>query len=159
MSDRLEAVRSNASLQQLWIKRVLAFIVDLIVIGIIFVIVSIIFTALLFPVSIASFDIFTGLSAGVSTILSPLIVYGYYTFFEGSFNATIGKMFLGLRVLPIRGGTMNYKKALVRNLTKPWNLVIALAFLLDLLVGFATEGDPRERFMDTLAGTVVVTQL
>lgn len=159
MSDRLEAVRSNASLQQLWIKRVIAFIVDSIVIGIIFVIVSVIFTALLLPVRFASFDILTGLSAGVSTILSPLIVYGYYTFFEGSFNATIGKMFLGLRVLPIRGGTMNYKKALVRNLTKPWNWVIAVAFLLDLLVSFATEGDPRERFLDTLAGTVVVTQL
>ncbi len=159
MSDRLEAVRSNASLQQLWIKRVIAFIVDSIIIGIIFVVVSIIFAALLLPVRVVSFDIFTGLSAGFSTILSLLIVYGYYTFFEGSFNATIGKMFLGLRVLPIRGGTMNYKKALVRNLTKPWNWVIAVAFLLDLLVSFATEGDPRERFMDTLAGTVVVTQL
>jgi uncharacterized RDD family membrane protein YckC len=86
MSDRLEAVRLNASLQQIWIKRAIAFIVDSIVISIIFVVASVIFAALLFPVSIASLNIFTGLSAGVSTILSPIIVYGYYTFFEGSFK-------------------------------------------------------------------------
>ena len=158
MSDRLEAVRLNASLQNLWIKRVVAFIVDSIIVGIIFFVVSVIFTVLLLPVRLVTIDLFTGLSAGVSTILSPLIVYGYYTFFEGSFSATIGKMLLGLRVIPIRGGTMNYKKAFVRNLTKPWNWVVALLFLLDLLVGFATEGDPRERIMDTFAGTVVVTQ-
>lgn len=157
MSDRLEAVRLNASLQNLWIKRVVAFIVDSIIIEIIFVIVSIVFTVLLLPVRLVPVDIFTGLSAGVSTIFSPLIVYGYYTFFEGSFSATIGKMLLSLRVIPIRGGTMTYKKAFVRNLTKPWNGVIAVLFLLDLLIGFATEGDPRERIMDTLAGTVVVT--
>jgi uncharacterized RDD family membrane protein YckC len=157
VSDRLEAVRSNASLQNLWIRRVIAFIVDSIIVGIIFAIVSIIFTVLLLPVSLMTANLLTGLSAGVSTLLSPIIVYGYYTFFEGSFNATIGKMFLGLRVIPIRGGTMNYKKAFVRNLTKPWNWVIAVLFLLDLLLGFATEGDPRERFMDTLAGTVVIT--
>jgi len=98
VSDRLEAVRLNASLQNLWIKRVVAFIVDSIIVGIIFVIVSIIFTVLLLPVRLVTVDVFTGLSAGVSTILGPLIVYGYYTFFEGSFSATIGKMLLGLRV-------------------------------------------------------------
>ena len=156
MSDRLEAVRLNPALQNLWIKRVIAFIVDSIIIGIIFVITSIIFAVLLLPVRLITVDIFTGLFAGVSTILSPLIVYGYYTIFEGSYNATIGKMFLGLKVMPLRGGRMSYKKAFVRNLTKPWNWIIAVLFLLDLLVGFATEGDPRERFMDTIAGTVVV---
>jgi len=157
VSDRLEAVKLNASLQNLWIKRVIAFIVDSIIVGIIFVIVSIIFTVLLLPVRLVTVDAFTGLSAGVSSILSPLIVYGYYTFFEGSFSATIGKTLLGLRVIPTRGGTMTYKKAFIRNLTKPWNWVIAVLFLLDLLLGLATEGDPRERFMDTLAGTVVIT--
>ena len=157
MSDRLEAVRLNASLQNLWIKRVVAFIVDSIIVGIILVIVSIIFTVLLLPVRLVTVDAFTGFSAGVSTILSPLIVYGYYTFFEGSFSATIGKTLLGLRVIPTRGGTMTYKKAFIRNLTKPWNWFIAVLFLLDLLLGLATEGDPRERFMDTLAGTVVIT--
>jgi len=157
VSDRLEAVRLNASLQNLWIKRVIAFIVDSIIVGIIFVIVSIIFTVLLLPVRLVTVDAFTGLSAGVSSILSPLIVYGYYTFFEGSFSATIGKTLLGLRVIPTRGGTMTYKKAFIRNLTKPWNWFIAVLFLLDLLLGLATEGDPRERFMDTLAGTVVIT--
>lgn len=157
MSDRLEAVRLNKALQKLWIKRVIAFIVDSIIIGIIFIIISIIFAVLLFPFRLVTADIFTGFSAGVSMILSPLIVYGYYTFFEGSHNATIGKMFLRLQVKPLGGGRMSYKKAFVRNLTKPWNWIIAVLFLLDLLVGFATEGDPRERFMDTVAGTVVTT--
>ncbi len=157
MSNRFEAVRLNSSLQNLWIKRVIAFVVDSLIIGIIFVIVSIILAVLLLPTRLFDVTVFTGLFSGVSTILSLIIVYGYYTFFEGSYSATIGKMLLNLRVMSKSGGSMNYTKALVRNLTKPWNWIIALLFLLDLIVGFVTEGDPRQRFMDTIAGTVVVT--
>ena len=157
MSNRFEAVRSNPSLQNLWIKRVIAFVVDSLIIGIIFVIANIILALLLLPTRLFDVTVFTGLFSGVSAILSLIIVYGYYTFFEGSYSATIGKMLLNLRVMSKSGGPMNYTKALVRNLTKPWNWIIGLLFLLDLIVGFVTEGDPRQRFMDTTVGTVVVT--
>ncbi len=135
----------------------MAFVVDSLIVGIIFVVVTIILALLLLPVHLLDVTVFTGLFSGVSTILSLIIVYGYYTFFEGSSGATIGKMLLNLRVMSISGGQMNYTKALVRNLTKPWNWVIGLLFLLDLIVGFVMEGDPRQRFMDTIAGTAVVT--
>jgi uncharacterized RDD family membrane protein YckC len=157
MSNRFEAVRANPSLQSLWIKRAIAFVVDSLIIGIIFVNANIILALLPLPARLFDVTVFTGLFSGVSTILSLIIVYGYYTFFEGSLSATTGKMLLNLRVMSISGGPMNYTKALVRNLTKPWNWIIGLLFLLDLIVGFVTEGDPRQRFMDTLAGTTVIT--
>jgi uncharacterized RDD family membrane protein YckC len=157
MVNRFEAVRSNPSLQNLWIKRIIAFVVDSLIIGIIFVIANIILALLLLPARLFDATVFTGLFNGVSTILSLIIVYGYYTFFEGSSSATIGKMLLNLRVMSKSGGPMNYTKALVRNLTKPWNWIIGLLFLLDLVVGFVIEGDPRQRFMDTIADTTVVT--
>ncbi len=159
MLNRLEAMRSNPSLQNLWIKRAIAFVVDSLIIGIIFVIANIILALALLPARLFDVSTFTGLFSGFSTILSLIIVYGYYTFFEGSSRATIGKMLLNLRVTSISGDPMNYTKALVRNLTKPWNWIIGLLFLLDLIVGFVTEGDPRQRFMDTIAGTAVVTTL
>jgi uncharacterized RDD family membrane protein YckC len=157
MSNRFESVQSSQSLQTLWIKRAVAFVVDSLIIGIIFVVVSIILALVLLPTRLFDVNVFTGLFAGGSTVLSLIVVYGYYTFFEGSYSATIGKRLLNLRVVSKSGGSMNYTKALVRNLTKPWNWVIALLLLLDLIVGFVTEGDPRQRFMDTVAGTVVVT--
>ncbi|MDD1726199.1 MAG: RDD family protein, partial [Euryarchaeota archaeon] len=72
-----------------------------------------------------------------------------------SSGATIGKRFMDLKVKSLRGN-MSYTKAFVRSFTKAWLPVFTALFLLDLIVGFLTQGDPKQRFSDVVADTAVV---
>ncbi|MGZ4903262.1 MAG: RDD family protein [Halobacteriota archaeon] len=156
MRRRFEEIRASSSLQNLWIRRVIAFIIDSIILLVALAIVNAVLAlALLVPSLIFSFDLFGGLFSGFSVLLGLLIVWGYYTLFEGSTSATIGKRVMDLRVRPLRG-RMSFTKAFIRNFTKAWIPIIALLFLLDLIIGLATEGDPRQRFSDVVADTSVV---
>jgi hypothetical protein len=61
-------------------------------------------------------------------------------------------MILGMEVSAI-DGFMDFPKSLLRNLTKFfWFILPAL----DWVIGMATEGDPKQRFMDRVAGTIVI---
>jgi len=62
---------------------------------------------------------------------------------------------MDLKVRSLRG-SMSYTKAFVRSFTKAWIPVFAFLFALDLIIGFVTQGDPRQRFSDTVADTAVV---
>ncbi len=143
-------------MQNLWIRRVIAFIIDSIILLVVLAVVNAMLAlALIVPSLIFSFDVFGGLFSGFSALLGLAIIWGYYTLFEGSASATIGKRVMDLRVRPLRG-RMNFTKAFVRNFTKAWIPIIVLLFLLDLIIGLVTEGDPRQRFSDVIADTSVV---
>ncbi len=134
----------------------IAFIIDSIILLIVLAIVNAVLAlALLVPSLIFSFDLFGGLFSGFSTLVGLVIVWGYYTLFEGATNATIGKRIMELHIRPLRG-RMSFTKAFIRNFTKAWIPIIGLLFLLDLIIGLATEGDPRQRFSDVVADTSVV---
>ncbi len=134
----------------------IAFIIDSIILLVVLAIVNAVLAlALLVPSLIFSFDLFGGLFSGFSALLGLAIVWGYYTLFEGSMSATIGKRVMDLRVRSLRS-RMSFTKAFVRNFTKAWIPIIVLLFLLDLILGLVTEGDPRQRFSDVIADTSVV---
>ena len=135
----------------------MAFVIDSILLLIILVVLNAVLAlALLVPSLVFSFDLFGGLFSGFSTLLGLVIVWGYYTLFEGATSATIGKRAMDLRVRSLRSG-MTFVRAFIRNFTKAWIPIIALLFLLDLALGLATEGDPRQRFSDVVADTSVVS--
>lgn len=156
MRRRYEEILASSTLQNLWIRRVIAFIIDSIILLVVLAVVSAVLAlALLVPSLIFSFDIYGGLFSGFSALLGLVIVWGYYTLFEGSMSATIGKSVMNLRVIPLRS-RMSFTKAFVRNITKAWIPIIGLLFVLDLIIGLVTEGDPRQRFSDVVADTRVV---
>ncbi len=156
MRRRFEEIRASRSLQNLWIRRVIAFIIDSVILLVVLAIVNAVLAlVLVVPSLIFSFDLFGGLFSGFSTLFGLVIVWGYYTLFEGAMSATIGKRIMDLRVRPLRS-TMSYTKAFIRSFTKAWIPVIVVLFLLDLLIGFVTEGDPRQRFSDVVADTSVI---
>ncbi len=76
----------------------------------------------------------------------------YCAIFEYLKRQTIGKMAMGLRVEALMGGLSLYE-AMIRNLSKIHGLLI----ILDTLVGFATKGDPRQRYLDRVAETTVIS--
>ncbi len=87
------------------------------------------------------------------TVLSAAIVaIGYYIVLEGHFGYTIGKYFLGLRVLKTDGTRIGYKEAFLRNLSKYINNLIIIDALI-MLIFFNKE---KQRGFDKIANTMVV---
>jgi hypothetical protein len=66
-------------------------------------------------------------------------------------GATIGKRLVNLVVVSVEG-PMDVTKAFLRNISK----IYWLFFLADWLIGFVTDGDPRQRYFDRFSNTTVV---
>jgi len=76
----------------------------------------------------------------------------YYTFMESSkFQATVGKLVLGLKVTDASGGKLDFVKALIRQLGKIVSGII-------LLIGYIMAGftEKKQALHDMIAGTLVV---
>jgi uncharacterized RDD family membrane protein YckC len=155
MLRRFEAVRTNTSLQNLWTRRAIAFIIDSLILLVVLAVLSAVLTIILAPVLVFSWDAYSGFFSGFSAIFGLVIVWGYYVALEGSAGATVGKRFMELKVRSLTGN-MNYTKAFVRSFTKAWLPLFTALFALDLIIGFLTEGDPKQRFSDVVADTAVV---
>jgi uncharacterized RDD family membrane protein YckC len=155
MLRRFEAVRTNTSLQNLWTRRAIAFIIDSLILLVVLAVLSAVLAIILAPVLVFSWDAYSGFFSGFSAIFGLIIVWGYYIALEGSAGATIGKRFMELKVRSLTGN-MNYTKAFVRSFTKAWLPLFTALFALDLIIGFLTEGDPKQRFSDVVADTAVV---
>jgi uncharacterized RDD family membrane protein YckC len=142
MVSALNLIGSNGQLQSHWIRRFIGALIDGIIMFLIYVIITII-------IAIASFFIPGGLI--LAGIIQGLLWLLYSGLMEGTGGATIGKRLVSLRVVSLEG-QMDLAKGFLRNLSK----IHGLIFLIDWLVGFFTDGDPRQRFLDRISGTTVV---
>ncbi len=135
-------IGSNKRLQDHWVRRILAAILDAIIFIILTIIIMVLFgmAAIVIPGGVF-----------VLAFIPGIIWFCYFFILEGINGATIGKRFMNLRVVPTMG-EMGIVKSIIRNLSK----IYWLFFLLDWLIGFVTDGDPRQRFLDRLASTTVV---
>jgi uncharacterized RDD family membrane protein YckC len=133
-----------------WLLRLVAFIIDSIIIGIVagiiyfFVIVALI------------------ASGGLWFVWGPFLLLGfllgileilYFVFMEVSYGATLGKRILGLQVQMVNGSKVTFEKSFIRNISK----IHGLLLLLDWILGVVTSGnDQRQKYSDRIAGTTVV---
>jgi uncharacterized RDD family membrane protein YckC len=116
------------------------------------VIVWIAITILFLPFAVLSYYSGRGAFWGVGSLLPFAIFFIYILILEGVKGKTIGKHLLHLQVVTVDGGPIDISKAIVRNISK----INGILLLLDWIVGIATDGDPRQRFMDRIAGTLVI---
>src|SRR3989442_1602402 len=137
MPSAIDLIGHNPALQEHWIRRFLAFVIDAIIVFAIGFIFAIRFSIL------ARAWYLIGLYWG-------LIWFAYSMFLETVFHATIGKRLVSLRVVAI-DGNLDVLHALLRNLSK----IFGIVFVLDILVGGVTQGDPRQRLFDRIARTTV----
>lgn len=137
MPSAIQLIGRNPALQEHWIRRLLAFIIDGIIIILIFLVVAI-------PMA------FLGWAWYLSFTFGGLVYFLYSMGLETMFGATIGKKLFALRVVAI-DRNLDFVHALVRNLSKIFPLVI----LVDVLIGSVMQGDPRQRLFDRLARTTV----
>lgn len=134
-----------------WLLRLVAFIIDSIIIGIV---AGVIYAILI---------IFVVLGGGLFFVWGPILLLGfllgilelfYFMFMDAYYGGTLGKKILGLRVQMVDGSKVTFEKAFIRNISK----IYWLFLLIDWLLGIVTPGkDQRQKYTDRIAGTTVVS--
>src|SRR3989475_1816924 len=137
MPSAIDLIGRNPALQEHWIRRFFAGLIDGIVVAVVY---------LLFVLPLA----FLGLAWYVAPLLYGAVWVVYSMLLEALFSATIGKRLLKLRVVAI-DGNLDVMHCVIRNISK----IYWLLFLLDVIIGGVTQGDPRQRLFDRLARTTV----
>ncbi len=145
-------------------SRLLAFILDCMILSIIFLFIGwfvSITLALLQNLSILGidFDNLPFITKIISVITDPYfisvfifsIIFIYYTFFTIFSGHTPGKAIMGLRVISTKGKGISFGRSTLR-------LIAYIPTLLSLGIGFfwLIFDDQRQAWHDTLAGTFVV---
>jgi uncharacterized RDD family membrane protein YckC len=150
--DRAETVVSrfetDKHLQEHWIKRVIAYVIDSLIVG---VAAAILLGITLFPTIIVnptSLINILGFPFGMG-----LLYILYFPIAEVTYGATIGKILLGLKVVTKSGGRPNFEKAFIRNVTKIHQILL----LLDVIGGLITSTDLYRKYTDKIAGTTVTS--
>jgi uncharacterized RDD family membrane protein YckC len=153
MSTGFERISRDSRLQDHWIRRVIAFVIDSIVVG-----VSTFFIGSIIWLPFAPMAMATGLPwymfnplffpffAGVLSVL-------YFAFLETYYGGTFGKRIMKLETTRLNGQKPPLDSAFIRNASKIyWALV-----LIDTIIGLASAEDPRQKATDRIAGTIVIS--
>jgi uncharacterized RDD family membrane protein YckC len=134
-----------------WVVRLIAFIIDGIILAIAAAIVGgILAIAFFFGGGFGFF--FGGLGFVAFSFIWGVLSFLYFMILDTYWGATIGKRILGLQVQTVNGGRIPLDKSFIRNISK----IFWLFLLLDWLVGIVTPGDKRQKYLDRYAGTIVV---
>ena len=147
----IERLGHDVNLQDHWIRRVVAIVIDSIIVGIGAWILG---AVLFFPILIAGWTSYW--AAPWSWLQFPfmmgLIYILYFTIAESGYGYTLGKRIMDMKVITLDGETPTLEKALIRNISKIYWLLL----LLDVIGGLATSGDSRQKYSDRIAGTLVI---
>jgi len=145
-SSFISRIERDPHLQEHWIRRAVAYIIDSIIVSIATTILLGIFTFSLFLAN--PFGLFNLVGFPFATGLLSIL---YFPVAETIYGATLGKSLLGLRVSAKDGGKPSLGKAFIRNVSKVhWVLL-----LLDLVGGLLTSTDFHQKYSDRLANTTV----
>ncbi len=147
MSTGFEKLRTDTELQNHWIRRFVAMVIDAIMAGIVAWILALILSLPFWIIGISWGGGF------VSLVIWGVIWFLYASFTESSMGWTIGKQLVNLKVKTVDGGTPTMDVTFIRNISK----VFWLLYLLDVIVGLVTPGEPTQKYTDRIAGTVVVS--
>ncbi|MDG6220099.1 MAG: RDD family protein [Candidatus Thermoplasmatota archaeon] len=137
MTTGLELMDKNKGLQNHWLLRLAAYLVDFVII----------YTPFWVVFAFFGFNNW----GGMATLIAGAVMVLYSTTMESSTGETIGKRFVSLKTVSF-AGPLDNQKTMVRNLSK----IFPLLLLIDSLIGLASPGDPRQRYTDRVAGTGVV---
>ena len=133
-----------------WIYRLIAYIIDSIIVGIPATIIYLVITAVLS--SNALFFAAWG-SLLVLPFLLGILQLFYFMILDTAWGGTIGKRVMGLQVQTVNGSKVPIDKSFIRNISKIYGLFL----FLDWLIAVVTAGaDKRQKYTDRIAGTTVV---
>ena len=147
--DRL---KDDKGFQDHWVKRVIAYIVDVAIVSVaVFVLVLAValpaFPAIFFGQTFP-FAWFWGFWLGG---IASLIMLAYFVLADALFGRTLGKELLGLRVTRVDGKRIDLWASFVRNLSK----IVFVLLIIDVAAGLGSHGDGRQKYSDRYIGTTV----
>ena len=144
----VERFEKDPHLQEHWIKRVIAYAIDSIIVG---VATSLLLIVTLFPIFITNpFEFFNLFSFPFAT--GALLVI-YCIIAETVYGTTIGKSLLGLKVVTAANEKVSLEKAFIRNISK----IHPVLPLLDVIGGLLTSTDLHQKYSDRIANTTVTS--
>ena len=144
-----ETITKDQKAQEYWAWRLVAFIVDAIIVGLVLAILTaLIALPALFTGGIGFFSFFFG---GIAFLWGIIFVL-YFAVMESTSGASLGKKLLGLKVVSKTGSNPTLGEAFVRDISKIYWLLL----LLDVIVGLAVSKGYQEKYSDHLMGTKVV---
>jgi uncharacterized RDD family membrane protein YckC len=147
----IDMLMKESTAQSYWIRRLIAFAIDAIIVSIALGIVALFLALPFFFVSGPA--VFGSLFAGAYSFADGIVLVLYFTFAEALTGRTVGKMIFGLDVRVVGAGRPpTFSEAIARNISKIYWLLL----LLDTIVGLALAKNYRQKFSDKYAGTEVV---
>ena len=138
----------DPNLQDHWIKRVVAYFIDSVIVSIA---TGILLVVALFPIFISDPLGFFNLFNFQFAIGALAVVY--FTIAEIFYGTTFGKSLLGLKVVTKSGEKLVIEKAVIRNISK----IIPVLPLLDVIGGVLTSTDLHQKYSDRIANTTVIS--
>lgn len=138
---------TDPHLQEYWIKRIIAYIIDSIFVGVAAVVLL---GITFFPTIVAN-------PASLFNILGFPFVMGllyiiYFPVAETMYGATFGKNIMGFKVVTKTGERPSFEKSFIRNVTKIHQVLL----LLDVIGGLITSTELHKKYTDVIANTTVV---
>ncbi|MFW5945619.1 MAG: RDD family protein [Candidatus Natronoplasma sp.] len=140
MVTGFDLLHNNKPLQKHWLKRLIAYFIDLIVSSMVVYLILNFLASVFFARSMIWYFPMT---AGIVQVF-------YSALLEFTSKKTLGKAIMKLEVEAL---TYSFEPsdALIRNFSKLHGIFV----LLDWVIGMASEGDPRQRYLDRLTDTTV----
>lgn len=155
--NEFDRLTKDSGTQDHWIRRIIAYIIDAIIVGIIIFVISflsLLLTGLgsIFSSGNFAFNAFNPFSYFAG--LDALLFFLYFTLSDYMYQKTFGKSLMGLSVITTDSSKLDFGKCLIRNISKAYWLLL----LLDLVFGFFAHVKPGQKFSDHLANTAVVSK-
>lgn len=155
--NEFDRLTRDSGTQNHWVRRIIAYIIDAIIVGIILFVISflsLLMTGLgsIFSSGSFAFNAFNPFSYFAG--LDALLFFLYFTLSDYMYQKTFGKSLMGLLVVTTDGSKLDFGKCLIRNISKAYFLLL----LLDLIVGFFANAKPGQKFSDHLVNTAVVSK-
>ena len=146
----IDEVMKESKAQNYWVRRFLAFLIDVLIVGAILVVAAI---AIAIPTFVFSGPAGVGsIFAGIFSVVAGLFLFVYFIIAEVSSGAPVGKRVFHKKVVAEGDRNPNFVESLVRNISKVYWLLL----LLDVIVGLATSKNYTQKFSDRMVGTSVV---
>jgi hypothetical protein len=139
MATGVDMVLDDKQAQEFWLRRIIAYVIDAIVIYV--------------PIEIiSSYAWELGYYHQAPWIIAGTLMVVYTALFEAELGYTIGKRIMDLEVVSLDPRPYDIKRGIIRNITK---LHFAL-LVIDMIGGLMQEGRSNQRYLDTVENCEVV---
>ncbi len=145
----MDALTKDQKAQEYWIWRLVAIVVDYIIVALVWGVIGLIIA---FPTFLVGGTAFFAAVFGTFAVLFGIVFVLYNAVAETIWGASLGKRIFNLKVKSKTGSNPTFGEAFVRNISKIYWLLL----LLDVIFGLALTKGYQQKYSDHLMGTTTV---